>query len=308
MTSSVAGGNATTTYYRGTTDMLNLINGKKSDFSGFSVLSIEQYLNGTDTTYAGNETLAGYLSSAASKSVVSTDDVSGISSSTSTWLNFSINSKNNPSFTVSGMAIDTTQTGDSYTDGYFNYYENSTINISIAPGLDNDNISTGTVTIYYQDVTANTAKQVYWTWNESVAIAEAKAKAANPSLDDAAAKTLVDTSPETYRYTVTSSTENTDSISKTSSLTNLTAGHNYKFSVSGNDINLQSIESASASGYGFSARSNASVPNITIGTTTGTVNLANVSVFDAATYTTNTLGFSGTVSSSETNGTTKPTM
>jgi hypothetical protein len=267
--SGTGSGNTTTTFYRGTSDMLNLINGKDEGYSGFSVLAIEKYLNGTDKTYAADTTLASYLSAAASKSVVSSDTVTGINAD-NTWLTFSINSKNNPTYNISGFAIDETQAASSDTsddNGYVYYYTGSAINVSITSGLDGDNINTSTVTLYYQQKGGSTAK-VFWTWNKAVALAEVKAL--DNTLTDAAAEVLLLANPSSYNYTPTSETENTDSLVKSISISSsaISPGKEYVFSVDGKDINKQSIVASSTTGYGFCAKTNVSVPQITFVTPT----------------------------------------
>jgi hypothetical protein len=310
-TNGTGSGNVTETFYRGTTDMLKLIRGSLTDFTGFGVLSLEKYLNGTDTTYTNNSTFKGYLEDAASRNVtvmgmgdskiVTFPDSITVTDSASikTMLNFCINSKNNPKYTVSGMGISSTTGTDTYdANGYYIYYVGSTINVSIKPGLDNNNIDTHTVTIYYNKV-GDTAKHVLWTWNKSVALA--LAKSALGTSDDTAAEAALASDPKTYRYTTTTDTENTDSLSATTSLSLLEApqGFEYEFSASGADIDGQELVKSEINGFGFCSKSNMSVPQITIGTNTSCVNLANLAIIKEESFTGGSLAYSGTVSSGE---------
>ncbi|WP_407425168.1 hypothetical protein [Treponema sp.] len=319
-------GNSTTTYYRGTTDMLQLINGKKSSFENFTVSTLRTYLNGTDSTYSGNTELQEILDESVSKSTVSTvlssdgtyqsvSDDNPISESienTSTtsssgdsqdvYLNFTINPENNPTYTVSGLTITEGGASDSYSsNGYFLYYSDSTINVSIAPGLDNTNLDTSTISVYYTNVTdASSEKQLFWTWDEETAVKYAMAK---DNCDKTTALANVTANPSAYRYTVTTSDENTDALSVTSSLSSsnaeISTGKEYKFSIEGYDIDSQAIVEGDSAGYGFMAKSNSTVPTITFGDTAGNVNLSSSSAITKSVITGGTFGFSGTVYSSE---------
>ena len=274
-----ATGNTTTTYYRGTTDMLNLINSKKTNFPNFTVASLRNYLNKTDTSYVGNEELAEIISAAASVSTTTEETaqlasralVNTTTSDGEVYLTFSINPKNNPTYTVSGLALnpEASSSDDNYTDGYYKYYSDSPIVVSVSPGLDGTNLDTSTVTIYYTNVDVeNAEKQLFWTWNEEVALAYAMN---TYNLSESSARTVLTADPATYRYTVTSSDENTDSLQKSSSLSSssfeIIFGNNYVFSVEGADIDGQPIVESDAVGYGFAATSNSAAPSLVIGDT-----------------------------------------
>lgn len=309
--SGVAGGNVTETYYRGTTEMLNLINAKNSSFPDFNVSVLRSYLNGTDTTYIEdsdlNTELKTILQAAASSSQAGESIASSISNTSTdsgnVYLTFSISPANNPTYTISGFSIDeTTSDTDNYTDGYYHYYADSPVNASVSVGLDGTNIDTGTVSIFYTRVSndddANTYEpQLFWTWDYDVALSYA----VKGGLTEAEAKANITASPKTYRYTVTSDGENSDSLSVSSSLsaTEVNTGYKYVFSISGKDINSQAVSASSSSGFGFMVKSNASVPVIKTGTENGYENPATQSAFTGGTFLNGKIGFSGTVSSSE---------
>ncbi|MBO7639790.1 MAG: hypothetical protein J6S91_12540, partial [Treponema sp.] len=107
-------GNATTNYYMGTNDLLNLINGEKDGYSAFSVKAIQELTSGLDNTYANNQQVQTWLSQARVQSAatsVSTprnalDGAENLSDERKArTLNFSMNPANYPTFTVSGLKI-----------------------------------------------------------------------------------------------------------------------------------------------------------------------------------------------------------
>ena len=308
-------GNETSCFYRGTTDMLKLIEGKNSSFGSFNVLALRNYLNGTITYDSEKTTLLNGILDAAKSVSTTTEDTSSIAndiSNTSTtntsnedqnvYLNFSINPQNNPTYSVSGYSINSSATNS--VDGYVYYYTDSNMNISITPGLDETNISTSTVTIYY-GIDSNSdgdlddngdSKNVLWTWNETIAKGIAEAT----GLSEADAATAVNNSPATYRYTVTSGDENTDALSCSISLSSseIESGKKYLILVEGYDIDNQQIIESASNGYGFYAKTNVVAPSIIVGASSGYVNLGNSKVIPESVFTgTKQFGFSGTISS-----------
>lgn len=284
--------------------MLNLINAKNESFPEFTVAALRAYLSGTDSTYSGNETLKSILDSAASVSA-SDRNLQGIASSISNtsvsdgdvYLSFTMNPANNPTYTVSGLSIDASTAGsENYTDGYYNYYADSTINASVSVGLDGTNLDTSTVSIYYTK-DGDDSKKLFWTWNYDVALKYAVAG----GLDEATAAANIQASPKNYRYTVTSKDENSDAMSVTSSLgTNeIVSGFKYSFSIEGKDIDGQPIVQSASGGFGFMAKSNTSAPRISFGASSEYLNLATQSVFTENIFNGRNLKFSGTVSSPE---------
>ncbi|MBR1404969.1 MAG: hypothetical protein IJ558_12430 [Treponema sp.] len=296
----VSGGNATTTYYRGTTDMQKLISGKLDGFTDFSVLTLRNYLNKTDTTYTDNAELSSILDAAVSYSVASdsssgsdrsaADDTSSDSIADSiknndtaagkVYLNFQINPLNNPTFAVSGYAIDESAAdGDTYSQynsatanstgqaaGYRRYYTGSALNISFTPGLDETNLDTSTVSLYVSDAMSSTSDKILvWTWNEAVAIQNAMTTYNMSESEATAAIQGLTAASDSYRYTPTTSSENTDSLTIATTLSDLVSGSTYKFSVVGKDIDGQDIVPASLDGYGIWASTVAEPPAIQIG-------------------------------------------
>lgn len=319
-------GNETTTYYRGTTDMLILINGKNSSFENFTVSSLRAYLNGSDSTYYENAELQEILDESVSVSSVytvvsadgtyqslsedlpitdsisNTSTVSSDGSSQNVYLTLSLNPENNPTYTVSGFAITEGASTDSYSaSGYPFYYTDNPINVTVTPGLDGTNLDTSTVSIYYTGVSDSSAsKALFWTWNEETALAYAMEK---DNCDKDTALANITANPSSYRYTVTSSDENTDSLSLTSKLyaaeSEITVGKEYKFSIEGADIDSQTIVESDSSGYGFMVKSNSTLPAITIGDTSGNINLASSTAITSAVLTSGSFGFSGSIYSEE---------
>lgn len=304
---SVSGGNVTTEFYRGTTDMLNLINAKNKEFADFSVTMLRNYINKTDATYVGNENLQRILDEALSKSCAySTESISSAVSNTETasgdvYLTFSVNPKNNPTYTVSGLAISPDATGDSYTEGYYNYFSDSAINVSITPGLDLNNLDTSTISIYYKKVgESDENKQLFWTWNEDEAVKYVK-KLYDKDEDEA--KAMIAADPKTYRYTITSKDENTDALSLSSSLSassgieEIQNGYKYEFSVEGFDIDGQTFIASDSNGFGFFASANGSSPRMELGNENKAQykNLAALTAFKKDEL--DKLSFSGTIES-----------
>ena len=326
--SGVSGGNATATYYRGTTDMLQLIEGKNASFQGFSALSLRNYLNKTDSTYSSDDASKSALDAilVAAQSVSPTTDggetlsdasIADFVSNTDTesgsktvYLNFKINPLNNPTYAVSGYGINTDKAdGDSYSElddientaaGYRKYYTGSSISISVSPGLDETNIDTSTVSIYLQNTasTSDSDKILVWTWNKDVAIASAMSRFSLSEADATAAIEALSGDSESYRYTPTSSSENTDSLSITTTLEDgITSGKTYKFSVEGYDIDGQSVVPTSTAGYGIWPNADVEPPEVAIGSYVAgsTTNFADDAVINATQAT--ALSFTGTVSS-----------
>ncbi len=319
-------GNTTRYYYRGTSDMLTLVNGKDSSFSNFSVAMLQNYLNKTDETYQDNSALESILSAAQSVSVESglksdgsaraalsaettTDSIADCINNTNTsqgnvYLNFSINPKNNPTFEVSKMSLaDSTSKSESqYTDGYYKYLTETTLHVSLNPGLDNTNLDTPTVSIYYVK-NGSEEKQLLWTWDEDVALAYAKKQTALASQSDAYIIELLNRDPETYRYTKTAEDENSDGLSIDTTLSTkdkeILAGSKYTIIVEGYDIESQSFVAKDIAGYGFIATSNSTVPDLDFDEESGTTNLETSSTIKASVVEGNNLKFTGYVESAD---------
>lgn len=316
-------GNSSTTYYRGTSDMLNLIRSNNDEFPKFTILSLKNYLSGTDTTDGDSEKLeklAQIVKAAESTFVKNSEGVATASISesifnTSTedgevYLKFSINPQNNPTFTVSGMAINGESNDDNYTDGYRNYLPGSTINIAMIPGLDGTFLKTSSVTVYYallnEEDNTTGEKKLLWTYNEDKAIEYAKT--VDSTLTDERAKIAVnisDAQAEKYRYTRTTETETTDSIMVSASLDSslVTTGSKYLITVEGKDTDGQDIIKSEQAGFGFCARSNSSVPVVFVGRKSeggiiskienATSNRDNLSSFTKENFVDDKLSFSG---------------
>ncbi|MFA6938287.1 MAG: hypothetical protein WCQ67_08655, partial [Treponema sp.] len=302
-------GNETSCYYRGTTAMLNLIEGKNASFANFNVLALRNYINGT-TTYDADKTTAlnDILNSAKSVSTTTEDtesiasDISNTSTTVSgeeknVYLNFSINPQNNPTYSVSGYGLNSSTTN--VVDGFGYYYTGSSMNVSVTPGLDETNLDTSTITFYYEKYGDDTPC-LLWTWDESVAVAFAMKN--DSTLTAESAKAIVDADPSVYKYTVTSSDENTDSLSCSITLEAADVEKNtkYKIIAEGYDINNEALTSSAAEGYGFFAKTNVVAPELTFGTNSGYKNLANNTVFKESVFTAgDAFEFSGTITSAE---------
>ena len=319
-------GNATASFYRNTDDMSTLINSKNTNYPNFTVLSLRNYLNGTDKTYAEDENLAQILKDAVSASVQSkTDDGSSVSvaESAATTLNFSINPQNNPTFSVSGLVRDKSGDAAEYEDSFRHYFAGSAINVSIAEGLDGTKLDTSTISIYYRkvdSVSGNTItyaedeeQQLLWTWNKEVALAYAiKAlKKEDPSLLDSEAKSKAEelltvsvASAKKYRYTITAEGENSDALVVSTSLTTteVMTGCKYLFSIVGKDINKQDIIDSATIGYGFFAQSNSSVPEIypdSYDSEKPNANKVTLTAFTESDFVTEKLSYSGYITSND---------
>ena len=303
-------GNLTTVYYRGTSEILNLINGKDGDFADFTVSALRNYINQTDKTYIGNQKLNGILAKAASSSTtanINAAEYANINTDQgNVWLNFSINPKNNPTYNISGLDVkaegDSAYADDAHEQGYYRYFSGSTINISIAPGLDLSNLDTSTVSIYYKKPgDADSAKKLFWTWNETVAVEYAK----QGGLDEATATANVNANPKGFRYTKTTAGENTDTLSATSDLDvskgEIKSGEKYVFFVTGFDINGQDIIPQNSQTFGFKATTNSQVPDIHVGAPdiTNKKNLDSQSVITKEDFISGRFGFSGTLFSAD---------
>ena len=228
-------------------------------------------------------------------------------SSLDVYFTFSLNPRNNPAYTISGLALkpDTTVT-DNYTGAYYNYYSDSTINVSIAPGLDLTNILTSSVTVYYTKE-GTSEKQLLWTWNEAKAIESAMK---NYALSEEQAKTALSADPATYRYTPTDADANTDTLSKSTTLSaakgEIVYGYKYDFSIEGTDIDnpndTQKIIPSDTAGFGFYAKANVAAPVVNLGdeNKANFTNLLTLSSITESVVTEGKLSFSGvTTSASE---------
>ncbi|HAC32778.1 MAG TPA: hypothetical protein DCF70_09160, partial [Treponema sp.] len=304
-------GNSTSEFYRGTTEMLKLINSKNSAFKDFSVTKLRQYINQTDSTYVDSDELKSIVASSKSPSVTNST-VESIASSIShistddgdVFLNYTINPENNPSYNLGGMGMDFSSSDtEKYTDGFYNYFTESNINLTVTPGLDLTNLDTSTISVYYTKVDANQnalgSKQLLWTWNEAVAVEYAIASGVSESL----AAQHVRLNPAACRYTVTTEGENSDGLSVQTSLSiakgEIEANTHYVFSIEGTDINGQKIIPSDDDGFGFVSKSNSKTPTIIINQEAGKRNLKTASIFTESVLTDGSFGFDGTINSSE---------
>ena len=306
-------GNKTTEFYRSTSEMSRLITSNDANFPEFTLLSLRNYLNKTDSTYADNTELQDILKTSVSAcatveetpSIASSDFANTSTASGPVYLNFSINPDNNPNYTVNGYAInDSDSEIENYYEGYFYYYAGSNINVSFSYGSDMVPLKTSSISIYYAPVlnnddgstsvdTAN--KQLFWTYSEAVAVAYAE-KAGKT-------KTDVLANPNSYRYTITDESENTDSLSIGSNLSSdeAVAGTKYKFIVEGNDIDGRIIMPAESSGFGLFAKTSTPVPSIVLDgqDAHSYKNLETMSAFGESVLVENKLSFSGRVRTKE---------
>ena len=332
---NLAGGNAsedsvpnsTTYYYRGTTDMLSLIKQRATGFENFTVLSLRNYLNKTDETYQGNALLKQIVEEAVSVSsdAISEDStassigesIANVSTKTESgegqnvYLNFSVNPQNNPTYTAGGMTLDFSSADADYTDGFRNYIAGSDIVISFDRGLDGANFDTSSITVYYIEADdsgnpkSGAEKQLLWTYNEDVAASYAYNNGNNEnglsSLEEARLAVKVsEASAKQYRYTITSSDSVAEEFSLSASLntSEIMTGNKYLFRVEGKDIDGQEIIKSSVSGFGFFAKSNSSVPVITIGSYDSgdrLKNRKNLSAFTKDDFENTKLSFSGII-------------
>ncbi len=259
-------GNASLGFYKGTNDILNLINGNKEGYSAFSVKKIQELKNGLDAEYANDDTIRGWLETAwvesaaptvsTARTALSTEDLTAEKKAKA--LNFSMNPANYPTFTVSGLDIKTGSEAndDNHVDGYFNYYSGTPLNFAIMPGLDQTKIAVDSVSIYVAEVKPSGVdvanKKLVWTWNPEVAA------------------TLSETD-RAQKYTPTAAGENADSVTTTVGLdfgkyTGMTGGSHWKFIVEGHDISGddKTIQDYEDSGYGFNVSVNEQVALIEI--------------------------------------------
>ncbi|MBP5359825.1 MAG: hypothetical protein J6Y69_11670 [Treponema sp.] len=266
-------GNATTSFYRGTNHLLNLINGNKEGYSAFSVKNIQELLNGLDDTYANDTQVTGWLSEARVQSAASSVStpraaLEGTGNLTderkAKSLNFSMNPANYPTFTVSGLEIlnpDNVGENDKNhtSDGYFKYYGGTPLNFAVMAGLDQTKIDVPTVSIYAvrwdpiasRWLDGEDERQLVWTWDSSVAAA------------------LTEEERES-KYTPTSEGDNADSVAKTVALNfsdydGMANASKWKFVAVGKDINDQPIGNYELNGYGFVASINAHAAKVNIG-------------------------------------------
>ena len=271
---------------------------------------MRNYINQTDKTYLGNQKLGGILSKAASSSTtanINAAEYANINTAQgNVWLNFSINPKNNPTYNISGLDVkadsDSAYNDDAHEQGYYRYFSGSTINISITPGLDLSNLDTSTVSIYYKKPgDADSAKKLFWTWNETVAVEYAK----QGGLDEVTATANVDANPKGFRYTKTTAGENTDTLSATSNLDvskgEIKSGEKYVFFVTGFDINGQDIIPQNSQTFGFKATTNTQVPDIHVDAPdiTNKKNLDSQSIITKEDFISGSFGFSGTLFSAD---------
>lgn len=308
---STESGNTTSIYYYDTDVMHSLINGQNDDFKNFTVLTLRNYICKTDNTYLNNTELQNILSTSECKSLFALNESAADGKNTidtSDFLTFTINPQNNPTFTVSGLEIKESGSADTYTESngkfYRHYYTGSTINVSILRGPDESALFTKTISIYYIKE-GETEKHLLWTYNEDEAVKYAMSK--DPSLTEAAAKSLVSSSAaqaKANRYTITSETENADSLSFSTSLSNtdVTTGSNYTFVIVGTDNDGQEVIKSASNGFGFFAKANSNVPVITLDSYDSenpNSNLSNLSTFDNNAFVNDKIKFSGSVFTSD---------
>ena len=257
-------GNASVGFYKGTNDVLNLINGNKDGYSSFSVKKIQELKNGLDDTYAEDDDIEDWLANAwvesaaptvsTPRSALSTDDLTPEKKANA--LNFSMNPANYPTFTVSGLDIKTGSEAndDNHVGGYFKYYSGTPLNFSIMSGLDQTKIAVDSISIYVAKVTGSSVdlanKILVWTWNPEK----------GPS--------------NSSRYTVTPEGANADSVAKTIPINFQTDsyysavnndGTKWKFVVEGKDINEGPVQDYLNTGYGFIATINPQAAQLEIG-------------------------------------------
>ncbi|MBO7639609.1 MAG: hypothetical protein J6S91_11595, partial [Treponema sp.] len=313
-------GNATTSFYRGTNELLNLINGNVAGYSAFSVKKIQELISGLDETYLNNPQVQGWLSEARVQSAaasVSTprealNEAGNLTDERKAkTLNFSINPANYPTFNVSGLEIlnpqDVGESDRNHTsEGYFKYYGGTPLNFVVMAGLDQTKIDVPSVSIYAAKWDPNSGRwmdgederQLVWTCDPRVY----KGKE-NPTDDDPVVL------PES-KFTPSTKGENADSVATTvalnfSDFTGMTDSTKWKFIVVGKDINGQNIANYTLNGYGFVATINAQAAKITIGSqhadesnADNTVNRPANSVTNLNAYSVDKYKFDGTYVSS----------
>ena len=308
-----ASGNATKEFYRSTSDMSKLIRSKNPSFPDFTLRSLQNYLNRSDETYADSADLTAILAEAKSISsnvgeissvplaeLKNTDAANG-----SVYLNFTLNPENNPTFSVNGFAIDTSDSDNHDENGYFNYSSGSPISLSVDYGLDKSNLRSSTISIFYTPVISVTngvpvldesKKKLFWTWNKEVALQYS-----------GVTESELMANPAQYHYTITDEEETIDSLSVSSSLSSaeVESGKEYQFTGIGTDIYEQSIIPSALAGYGLNAKSTIEVPTLKVDEHSGNnnKNLDNLSIFNESVFkgeaATGKFSFSGTVKSVE---------
>jgi hypothetical protein len=258
----IEGNNKTIYFYRGTTSLQNLLAGET--ISDFNITEFAAFLNG-NTSYEDSST-ADAIRDIANDSLSYSRDIENEDTAetiTSEYLAFKFNPKNNPVYSVGGYdilseiedyQIDSYTKEENNNNYYKNTYKNSSIPLSINVGNDNKAIWTHTVSIYRVDknvysgtisddmFTGDTGKTNYqngcfeplWTWNKDVY--------------EEFNSWGVDISSV---YTPTETNKNIASISKSFTLTEFEAGHNYVIYVTGKDIAGNAIISGNTTGYGY---------------------------------------------------------
>ncbi len=289
-------GNASTGFYRGTNDVLNLINGNKENYSSFSVKNIQEIESGLDDTYSGDQhaLLRAWLAEALVDSAAPTVSTPRSALSTENLteekkakaLNFRMNPANYPTLSVSGLEIDPSAV-DNHIDGYYTYFTGTPLNFTVMAGLDQTKIDVPTVSIYVEKVGDSSSRQLVWTWNPTLG-------AANPG-----------------KYTPTAEGENADSVAKTVALnfgdyTGMVNNTKWRFVAVGKDINDTDIQNFNQEeypdGYGFIASVSAQAPTLEIGPEDAEnyKNLKTNTVTNHAPYANGSYKYSGSVTSSET--------
>ena len=315
--SGTGNGNESTTFYRGTTSMQNLIGGDNETVGDFSLADLAAYLNGTSTAYSSySATIEEILANAKSISTnteetPSIDNVTNDDSSVSpVYLTFNVNPMNNPLYQVGGYEVvsesDAAEDADTYSAaGYKRVYAGAPVPVSLTVGADNKNISTGSVSIYRIDTTSYTGKvsaemftgetgksnytagyfDLLWTWDSSVVT-----EFADWGSDVSAV------------YTATSTDSNVSSLTKQLTVNSFEAGHDYLFYVIGEDISGKELVSTNSYGYGFCGTTSTTAPMISVkeGNKNNSVVNANA-FFGSSTASTQSdyLYLSGTISSEE---------
>ncbi|WP_294429278.1 Ig-like domain-containing protein [uncultured Treponema sp.] len=293
-------GNATSVYYRGTPEMLKLIEGKS--IQNFSVLSLQNYLNKTDSTYADNADLKKILDEAASVSAKledsssrtlldSSKDISDSIKNTDTkdgsvYLNFQVNPLNNPTYSINGYLVDESKvseneyssgTEEGVSAGFHRYFMDSNLTVSVSPGRDETQLKPATVSFFMNNTDpASTDDQILvWTWNKETAIAYAmKKNSVGREAATAAIEALTAASTE-YRYTPTRSEAILSSMSIDTTLgeeDGLVSGKTYILSAEGEDNDGNALVPVKTAGYGIWAAMNAEPPEVSFGDTDSTTN------------------------------------
>ncbi len=306
-------GNATTVYYRGTASMSNLTTGDGA-IQNFTLSDFAAYKNRTTTKWDTYKDSIDSVSNAARSWSTSDDTITNVTNDDSTgdqnvYLTFVINPNNNPTFSVGGYEVVSTQTAAADTDtystgGYKKVYSGAPVPVTVSVGLDNKNISTSSVSIYRVDRTVYTGTitsdmftgtaglanynagvfELAWTWN-----ADVKNEFADWGMDVSSI------------YQQTSTEANVSSLTKQLSVSSFTSGHDYLFYVVAQDIAGNQAVSVNRYGYGFCGTTSVSAPIITVTSGNRLNDVVNEAVFKGtgAASLSDVLYVAGTISSQQ---------